>query len=360
MHMKKIINHYLHPFMAIVLSSMCLSPIYSLILPIKRLVKIGSMRENQLTGYGLVVGLPQTGDTRNILTTEMLKNTLSSRGMKIDDSKLKTKNVAIVMVMAKIPPIALPGNFIDIWVSSVGNAKSLKNGYLLQTPLSGADGKIYAVAQGSVVSSSSLGKSKTQRVNVRSTQETTTFISNGAIIEKKITQPLISVKNNRQIVIFNLIYFDISTANNIINGINKSFINSTRLNKDGTIIVQIPETENSIKFISNILEIPVKVESKAKVVIDPRSGTIVMGGNVGLSPIAVSKSGMNIKIGNSQDNLDEKNKNKKSTISFLEEAPTISQLVNILNKLGVDAHEMIDILKAIHSAGALHAELLII
>ncbi len=345
--------------MVMLLSCLWSSSIYALSLPIKELVRIGSMRENQLTGYGLVVGLPQTGDTRSSLTTEALKRTLSSKGVVIGDAKLKTKNTAVVMVTAKIPAVALLGNTINIWVSSIGNAKSLKQGYLLQTPLSGADGLVYAVAQGSILSSDNTG-GNTRRLGSRNNKATTAFISNGAIIEKRIIQPLVLTEKDERVIILNLLYFDISTANNIINGINQSFINSTRLRDDGSLVVKVPEGANEATFISDILKIPVVVENRAKVVVDPRSGTIVMGGNVGLSPVAVSKSGMIIRVGAPQKQGQQEKDKKKMSFVFLEESPTVSELVDVLNKLSLDSREIIDILKAIHSAGALHAELLII
>ena len=326
----------------------------SLELPIRELVKIGSMRENQLAGYGLVVGLPQTGDTRSMLTTEQLKRVLSLKGMPAGDISFETRNVAVVMVTAKLPPLALSGNPIDIWVSSIGNARSLQRGYLLQTPLSGADGRVYAVAQGSISSSSS----GTERSRPGRQKETTAFISNGAIIEQEVTQPITLNEGEQRVVYLHLIHFDISTANNVINGINQAFPGSAQLRNNGTIAVQIPEETESPGFISDVLKIPVTVESRARVVIDPRSGTIVMGGNVGLSPVAVSKSGMSIRIGDSRNSGREDK--KKPSIVFLEESPTVSQLVDVLNKLGLGSREIIDILKAIHSAGALHAELLII
>ena len=352
---------------------------YSLSLPIKELVRIGSMRENQLTGYGLVVGLPGSGDKRSTLTNENLKRILSFRGVITDETDFKSSNVASVMVTAKVPSVALPGDTIDIWVSSIGNAKSLKGGYLLQTPLSGADGQVYAVAQGSISSSSGSGGSSQRGARSRS-KETTAFISSGAIIEKQIIQPLTQPTNqanpnpnpSQRTLLLNLIHFDINTANNIVLAINQGFPGSSNLTNSGVIRVQIPSTEQVTNFISNILKIPVVVENKAKVVVDPRSGTIVMGGNVGLSPVAVSKSGMNISIGSpgsaqsssSSSGLGEsgsaQNKGKKQSVMFLEEAPTVSQLVDVLNRLGLTTREIIDILKAVHSAGALHAELIII
>ena len=355
----KTIFRYWHLWGVILVSCLWLPSVYALSLPIKELVRIGSMRENQLTGYGLVVGLPQTGDTRSALTTNTLKKILSSKGAVISDAKLKTKNIAVVMVTAKIPAVALPGNAINIWVSSIGNAKSLTKGYLLQTPLSGADGLVYAVAQGSILSSNSMGGKK-RGGSGQNNKETTAFISNGAIIEKKIVQPLILTEKNVRVVLLNLLYFDVSTANNIINGINQAFSGSSRLRNDGSIVVKVPEGANGATFISTILKIPVVVDNRAKVVLDPRSGTIVMGGNVGLSPVAVSKSGMIIRVSTPQDQEQKEKDKKQMSFILLEESPTVSELVDVLNKLGLDAREIIDILKAIHSAGALHAELLII
>ena len=335
--------------------------LFALTLPIKEVVRIGTMRENQLFGYGLVVGLPQTGDTRSVLTNEMLKRVLSFKGMVMDDIDFKSKNIAVVMVTAKVPSVALSGDLIDIWVSSIGNAKSLKGGYLLQTPLSGADSRVYAVAQGSI--SPAKAPSQTRRGS-QSGKTTTSFISNGAIIERKITHPLTlkaaqAAGEVQRSVKLNLIHFDVNTIHNIIEGINKAYPDSASLSDDGSITVGVPQDQESVKFLSEILKIPVRVENKAKVVIDPRSGTIVMGGNVGLSQSAISSAGMSIQIGLMRPR-DENEKKKKPNVMLLEESPTVAQLVDILNKLGLDAQSIVDILKALHSAGALHAELLII
>ena len=335
--------------------------IFALTLPIKELVRIGTMRENQLVGYGLVVGLPRTGDTRNVLAIETLKRVLSFKGMVMPDMDFKSQNIAVVMVTAKIPSVALAGDLIDVWVSSIGNAKSLEGGYLLQTPLSGADSQVYAVAQGSISSAKHPNQADRGNHNV---QTTTAFISNGAIIERRVIQSLTleggqTAGGIGQSIKLNLIHFDVNTANNIIEGINKAYPNTTLLSNDGSIRVSIPQDQMAIKFLSEILKIPVQVENKARVVIDPRSGTIVMGGNVGLSQVAVSSAGMSIQIG-LRRLTNEDGKKKKPAIMFLEESPTVAQLVDVLNKLGLDTQSIIDILKAVHSAGALHAELVII
>ena len=334
-----------------------LQNLFALTLPIKEVVRIGTMRENQLVGYGLVVGLPQTGDTRSVLANETLKRVLSSKGMVMDDIDFKSRNIAVVMVTAKIPSVALLGDLIDIWVSSIGNAKSLQGGYLLQTPLSGADSQVYAVAQGSI--SPAKPPSQARRGN-RSSKITTSFISNGAIVERRIVQSLTSqaAGETQKSIKLNLIHFDVNTANNIVEGINKAYPDTALLSDGGSIIVSIPQDQGSVKFLSEILKIPIKVENKAKVVIDPRSGTIVMGGNVGLSQVAVSSVGMSIQIGLTRPRNEDERK-KIPAVMLLEESPTVAQLVDVLNKLGLDAQSIIDILKAVHSAGALHAELVI-
>ncbi len=335
---------------------------YSLTLPIKELVRVGSMRENQLSGYGLVVGLSQSGDSRSFLAHETLKKVLSFQGIRTNESQFRSKNIAAVIVTSKIPPIARIGNPIDIWVSSIGDAKSLEGGYLLQTPLSGADGNIYAAAQGSISVSSANSRSR----SYGGRGNNTVHLINGAIMEKEVLQPIVSEgdEDSNGILKLNLIHFDINTAQNITLEINKVFTDAASLTNYGTVLVKIPLNQDKISFLTEIFKIPVQVESRARVVIDPRSGLIVMGGNVGLSPVAVSKNGLNIRVSGSDpfnflDSVEDEEK-KKESLLYLEETPTVSQLVNMLNRLQLSPKEIIDIIKALHSTGALHAELIII
>lgn len=332
-----------------------LQSVSALTLPLRELVRVTSLRENQLVGYGLVVGLPQTGDTRSKMAQQALKKVLSYRGIDLPDEDLKSKNIAAVMVMAKVPPYARTGDPVDIWVSSIGDARSMKGGYLIQTPLSGADGKIYAVAQASMSpdADNSRRNSFTRKVN-------TLHIPGGAVIEKPVNQPLVfEDKDKNRFIRLGLIHFDINTAKEIVEKINAKFDKSASVSQNGTVTVRVPDNKTGVNFLAEIYNIDVEVTTKAKVVIDPRSGTIVMGGKVGISSISITKNGINIDVGDKTGDLFWEKKKEISSL-YLEESATVEDLVKGLNKIGLKANEVIDIIKAVHAAGALHAELVIL
>lgn len=339
---------------------------------LKEAVRVTSFRENQVIGYGLVVGLPQSGDSRSILADDALRKMLNYRGIKIPEKNIKSRNVAAVMVMAKIPPFAREGMSIDIWVSSIGDAKSLKGGYLLQTPLTAADGKTYAVAQTSIspnvinkdnqyFSNTENNRFRASRLRSRNNTEkvTTVHIPGGAVMERRVVQPLNyeNVKDKRKFLKLSLLHFNVLTAQNIIDEINKIYPKSAALQKsDGTVTVEIPNGKTALSFLSELMQIKVDVRTKARVVIDPRSATIIMGEAVGVSPVSVTKNGITIKVLNDQ----KKEARKEINTQLIPETTNVGQLINTLNNLGLRAEDIIDVIKAIYAAGALHAELIIL
>ena len=287
--------------------------------------------------------------------------------------------------MARVPAFARPGDPIDIWVSSIGDAKSLKGGCLLQTPLKAADEQTYAVAQVSIPPypedssngtgnfSSSHGTHLRKGISNRSSSNrnrshvTTVHVPAGAVIEKPVIQSL-SFHEKRKVdgaeiddhyLKLSLVHFDIMNAKNAIEAINKAIPGRASLAKDGTILVKINKEEKAIDILNTILDLKVDIVSKAKVVIDPRSATIVMGENVGISPVSVTKNGMTIEIGKDSNEFSESSQKKVSS-KMLPEAANVSQLVTALNDLGLSAEDIIDVIKAVHAAGALHAELVIL
>ncbi len=325
--------------------------IFSVSMPLKEIVRISSLRENQLFGYGLVIGLSRTGDSKNFLALETLERFLASQNIKFDKKLFRSRNIAAVLVTAKIPAINKPGDHVDIWISSIGDSKSLNGGYLIQTPLQGADQNVYAVAQTSILSAhNSMKRSSGNKAN------NTVYISNGAIVEKQIQQSLLVHRgNNNQVgAELNLINFNIHTALNIVKKINSITPNVATLETDGLITLTFPDNVEPIAFLGDILLLPVEVKPSSKVVIDPRNNTIVMGGSVGISSIAVSRDNMKINIHSTNE---EGSLVDKSTMQLLEPAPTVSELVDSLNQLGLSVTSIINIIKAIHAAGALHAEL---
>lgn len=334
------------------------------------------VRDNQLVGYGLVVGLNGTGDglTNAPFTRESLVSMLERLGVNIRDqlANLKTKNVAAVMVTANLPPFSRQGARIDISVSAMGDAKDLLGGTLLVTPLMGADGDVYAVAQGPITTGSfqasgSSGSSITKGV------PTNGKIPNGAIIEKEIGFEL----KNQDGLKLSLFNPDFTTAKRIADAVNVKFGHVADALDPTTVQLQIPAkfAANPVAFITEVEQMPITPDLGAKVVIDEANGVIVMGKNVRISEVAVSHGNLTIKITEtpqvSQPNpfsiggtteivartgIDVKEDSNKKMV-VLDGGTTLQQLVDGLNALGVSPRDMITILETIKSAGALQAEI---
>jgi flagellar P-ring protein precursor FlgI len=341
---------------------------------IKDIVHFEGVRDNMLVGYGLVVGLNGTGDNliNNAFTEQSLKAFLERLGVNASASQLKTKNLAAVTVTAQLPAFARNGSTLDVSVSTIGDAKSLQGGVLLATPLLGADGEVYAVAQGSVSSGTLAaggGASITKGV------PTAGSIANGGIVEREIdfklnamTQMNISLKNP-----------DFTTAQRVTTTIN------TKLGKDyakvldpATIQLRIPDSRTGkvATLIGEIESLSVETDQVAKVVIDEASGTIVMGENVRIDTVAIAQGNLVVKVEEapqvSQPGLlapasaqtvvtpktdvsVEEDKGKKTIV--MTKGATLSDLVKGLNSLGVGPRDLIAILQAIKTAGALQADI---
>ncbi len=327
------------------------SIVFSLSMPLGDITRLSTMKENQITGFGMVVGLPQTGDRQSPIANLAIKRFLENAGFEAANSNTNSRNIAAVMVMAKIPPMAKKGDSVDLWISSIGDAKSLAGGYLLQTPLKGADGIIYGVAQTPLPATAV------------KTEKNTFYVINGGIMEKEIPAQI----SSEGLLELSLRNYDFNTAQNAVNSINKKFPDSATLNQQGQIKVKVPQGKDSIAFLSEIYLLPVEVHSVSRVVIDSANGTIIMGADVGISGVVVTRNGLNIEISdkkkkeNSANNaMSEKDKKDISGTILLEETPKVSDLVDHLNKLGLGVHDIIEILKGIHKAGALHGELIIL
>ncbi|MES0490939.1 MAG: flagellar basal body P-ring protein FlgI [Leptospirales bacterium] len=318
-------------------------------LSIGDVVKIATQRENQLSGYGLVVGLPQTGDSRSPLAKEALARLLEYHGIYSNDEKFQGKNIAVVMVTATLTPNVRSGDYLDVWVSSIGDAKSLEGGFLLQTPLKAGDNQVYAVAQ------AYLQKNNEERASQRRNKKNTVRIIKGALVEKTLAQPITDGQNR---ILLTMRQYDIQNAGAIINVINEKFPNAASLDDSGIIAVQVPTDKAATIFLAGILDIRVNMKALNRVVIDRESGTIVMGQNVKISTVGVTKNGISIKITNNSENSSDDREERSSVV--LEEAATVEDLVTALNSLGLNTRDIIDILEAIHAAGALHAELVVL
>ncbi|MDQ7031738.1 MAG: flagellar basal body P-ring protein FlgI [Desulfonauticus sp.] len=340
---------------------------------IKDIAQIAGVRSNQLVGYGLVVGLPGTGDKSNPeFTLQSLVNMLENMGVRVDKTKLKVKNVAAVMVTAKMPVSAKPGSKLDVTVSSIGDASSLMGGVLLQTPLKGIDGKIYAIAQGALaVGGFSAGG---QAAAVAKNISTVARIPGGAIVERSVP---FSFAKQKQIVL-ELSTFDFSTTNQIVNKINNLFQKNIAYAPDvSTIKIKVPNKfqNNLIPFIAALENIDITPDSPAKVVVDEKTGTIVLGEHVTISPVAISHGNLHIVV-KEQPQVSQPNplsqgqttvvprtavavQEEKRNLVMLKGA-TIQELVKGLNAIGATPRDLISILKTLKAAGALHAELEVI
>lgn len=338
---------------------------------IKDIASVEGIRENQLVGYGLVVGLNGTGDNlqNSVFTQKGIVDFLERVGVNIQGSTLKTKNIAAVTVTANLPAFAKQGSKVDVRVSAIGDAKSIRGGTLLATPLLGADGDVYVVAQGRIViqefhPAADDVKTKTQSV------DTNGFIQDGGIVENEIDFQLSSMHK----IIFSLHYPDFTTSLAIADGINNSIPGNTATAKDsGTVEVLVPNYRKNdiVEFISQIETLSVQPDYKAKVVINESTGTIVIGDNVHIRPVAIAQGNLVINItdkvkqyGDSvpllpaakQDDYNKAiNKLRGDGVAKLDGGATLSELVSGLNKLGVWPRDIINILNNMRSVGAIDA-----
>ena len=342
---------------------------------IKDLVNFDGVRGNDLIGYGLIVGLNGSGDSfRNSpFTEEIMLGLLERLGVNVTDDSLRPKNVAAVIVTATLPPFSRAGSQIDVNVSAIGDAKSLLGGTLIMTPLSAADGEIYAVAQGAVLSSGVEASGDAARVVFG--VPTTGTIPSGARVEREVNFELRSMTEIR----LALRSPDFTTAARIESAINKSLgRNVAELLDGGTILIKIGAAGQGspAHLIGRLENILVQPEAVARVVIDHKSGTIVMGADVRVSRVAVSQGNLSIRVREtpaiSQPNPFSLGETfmmpdtfaeirQEAGIGFTEitSEASLSDVISGLNALGVRPRDLIEILRAIHTAGALHAELLI-
>ena len=342
---------------------------------IKDLVNFDGVRGNDLLGYGLVVGLNGTGDSlRNTpYTEEMMVALLERLGVNVESEAFRPKNVAAVMVTAVLPPFSRAGSQIDINVAAMGDAKSLLGGTLVMTPLRAADGEIYAVAQGSVIAGGVSAEG--QAASIVQGVPTAGNVPAGARVEREVEFELASLTTLR----LALRTPDFTTAARIEAGVNKALGKRIATMQDsGTVSLDLAAigTPNPAHLISRIENLPVQPETRARVVVDHRSGTIVMGEDVRVSRVAVSQGNLTLRVSEtpvvSQPNPFAPGETvvvPRTTAEIAEQPGTgfaelaggssLSDVVAGLNALGVSPRDLIDILKSIHAAGALHAEFVV-
>lgn len=341
---------------------------------LKDLVEFDGVRSNELVGYGLVVGLNGTGDgLRNSpFTEEIMASTLERLGVNVTGEQFRPRNVAAVLVTASLPPFSRAGSPIDVTVSAIGDARSLMGGTLIMTPLNAADGFIYAVAQGTIIAGGITVEG--DAASVTQGVPTSGVIPAGAIVEREVDFNFAGLTEMR----LALRTPDFTTAGRIETAINQSFNGPVAVMLDaGTVYIDIDATQahSPAHAMSRIENILVEPEQRARVVVDQRSGTIVMGEDVRISRVAVSQGNLTLRIEEtpvvSQPNpfspgetvtLPRTNASIEETGTGLAEVAggtSLSEVVAGLNALGVATHDMIDILKSIKAAGALHAEFVI-
>jgi flagellar P-ring protein precursor FlgI len=355
---------------------------------VKDLTHLEGVRSNPLVGYGLVVGLDGSGD-KETLTKESFKSMLTQLGITVPQGvPLTLKNSAAVVVHAELPPFAKPGQRIDVTVSSLGDAKSLRGGTLIMAPLKGVDGQIYALAQGSLVVSGA-GASGQDGSSVTVNIPSVGRIPNGATVEKALPNPLAMSSE----LTFHLNYPDFTTAMKLSQIINQTVAPKSAQALDASsVVVRVPEhIENRVHFIAAIENLPlVPSQSIAKVVINPRTGTIIIGENVRVSPTAVThgqlvveikedkkmsdnpyaptvvannNSTVNVQGGNNAtvvDNSSVSIKQEKTKMFLLDTGVSLETLVKAVNEVGVSPSDLMSILESLKQAGALHAELEVI
>ncbi len=355
---------------ALTLSS--LSPVHAAPARIKDIVDMEGIRENQLVGYGLVVGLNGTGDSLNNspFTKQSLQSMLERLGVNTQGENVRTANVAAVMVTANLPPFATQGSRMDVSVAALGDSDSLQGGTLLVTPLLGADGEVYAIAQGPVLINGFSAQG--DAASVISGVPTTGRISSGALIEREIDFHLGS-QHTLRLALRNP---DLTTARRIALAVNDFIGAPTAVPEDpATVRLTLPRNFNGniVDLLTDIEQLIIQTDQTAKIVIDENSGIIVMGKDVRVSSVAVAQSNLTVTIAENPEVVQPNpltlgqtavepntnlNVNQSDTaLQVVNESVTLQQLVDGLNALGISPRDLIAILQAIKATGALQAEI---
>ena len=341
---------------------------------IKDIASFSGTRTNQLVGYGLVVGLSGTGDRKDsTFTMRSMVNMLEKMGVQVDMSKMKPKNVAAVMVTAKMPLSAKPGNPLDVTVSSLGDATSLVGGVLIQTPLQGIDGKIYALAQGPLTVGG-FSVSGTSGSSAQKNVTTVAQVPGGAVIERSVPYEF----NNRDNLTLSMHAPDFSTTNQVVERLNNALGGNFAKALDiATVHLDVPSDfkHNIVPLMASIENMEITPDMAAKVVVDEKTGTIILGRDVRISRVAVAHGNLHVMV---QEGFNvsqpgpfsqgqtvvtpesQLGTNEEQHNLNIMEGATLQELVDGLNSVGATPRDLISILRAMKSAGALHAHLEVI
>ncbi|MBI3026214.1 MAG: flagellar basal body P-ring protein FlgI [Candidatus Tectomicrobia bacterium] len=360
--------------LAALLAGMLLAPGEAGAVRLKDVASVAGVRSNQLLGYGLVVGLDGTGDgDASSFTAQSLANLFKKLGINVLATAFKVKNVAAVMVTADFPPFGRSGSKLDVTVSAVGDSKSLLGGTLLLTPLRGADGEVYAVAQGSVSLGGGFAFEGATGTAVKRNHPTVGVITGGATVEREIP---VNFAVQRQIRLA-LHQPDFTTAARVVSAINQTFGDGAATARDsGTVDVDLGRVAGgAVNAMAQLERIEVTTDQRARVVINERTGTIVMGENVRISTVAISHGNLNIVIREESlvsqpgafapegaatvvvPRTDVTVKQEKRNMVVIPKTVSIGDVVRGLNAIGVAPRDLIAILQALKAAGALDAEI---
>lgn len=350
---------------------------------LKDMTSIAGVRSNQLIGYGVVVGLAGSGDGSSTLTQQSLEALISQFRINIDAANLSAKNAAAVMITSELPAFTKPGQTIDITVSTLGGAKSLRGGTLLMTPLLGADGETYAIAQGNLVVGG-LGVTGNDGSSVIVNIPTVGRIPGGAVVERMVETPFLNAAN----IILNLHKGDFSTASNVAEAVNEIFGDGVAIPLDSSSIkVRAPaDPSQRVAFLSLLENVEVEpAQPAAKVIINSRTGTIVIGGNVRVTPAVVTHGSLTVRVEEDTDVTTTATTTTadgvvttapgaatttQDTEITIEEEPAkafifdpgteLSDIVDAINAVGAGPADLVTILEALREAGALRAQLIVI
>lgn len=310
---------------------------FALCAKIKDISSILGVRENELTGYGLIIGLNGTGDKSNSkFTAQAVANMLETMNIKVSPNDIKSKNVAAVVVSAKLPPFARSGDKIDVFVSSIGDAKSLAGGTLVLTPLTAIDGNVYAIAQGNI--------------SLTANAPTAT-IPNAGIIERELVYDIY----NKQNATLSLKDADFKNAFGIEKSINAHFKENVALAKDPrTIALTKPQGMGMVEFLSLLGDIEVSYNKGDKIIIDEANGTIITGKDITIEPITISYGDITIEIAHSTVSV---GNSADSKTALNGKTPTIASLVSALQRIGTTSQNIIAILNAMKKSGAINVSI---
>jgi flagellar P-ring protein precursor FlgI len=353
----------------------CVSPTFATGVRVKDLAMVAGARDNQLVGYGIVTGLAGEGDKNPVYTVQSMANMLQKFGINVPQSTIQAKNVAVVMVTADIPAFLKSGARLDVTVSSLGDAKTLQGGVLLQTPLLGADGNVYAVAQGPIsIGGFAAGVEGGGGATVQKNHPTTGQIIGGALVEREIPATIV---NNGSIELL-LREPDFTSSARLAAAINEKFPDSARAVDSTSVRVALPEAAqgSTVEFIAHLQAIEVTPDTPARIIINERTGTIVATSRIKISSCAVSHGNLTIAIASTLDvsqpgafsergdtvvvpSTDTTVTESKGSLVALPELPTVEKVAGALNALGVTPRDMMAIFQAMKQAGALQAELVI-